>query len=442
MATDTTQDELTAIGVEAYTFLYPLVLMQRTMQQLTNVERVGAQALKAPVNTFIHVPAFPPGDFKGVVRPNFDTLYSSAFIRLDEPMVLSVPAAGDNHYLLPMYDMFGEVFACPGTRTTGNDAQVLLLTPPGWSGDVPDGVRRIEAPHTMLWIIGRTEASPATYDKVHAFQRGMQLQPLSTWPGEPPAVTGTIDPTVDDVTPPLAQVFALDAAAFFSEATELLSRYPARTFDQTILMRIERVGVRAGEVLDVSAQPQDVRSALQATAAAAQARITARQKNLGIAVNGWRLAFENMGSYGQDYLQRACVELVGLGANLADDAVYPLTYVDADGRPYSGDHRYVLHFDADEVPPARAFWSLTLYDDDGFQVPNPLNRFAIGDRDGLRFNDDGSLDLYIQADSPGTDRESNWLPAPTGSFNLCLRLYYPELRVLDGAWLPPAVTRS
>jgi len=435
------RDELEAIGIEAFTYLYPLVLMERTRQQLTNVVHSGESPLKAPTNAFTHVPAFPPGDFKGVVRPNFDTLYSSAFLDLAEPMLLSVPDAGDNFYLLPMYDMFGEVFASPGARTTGNGPQVLGIVPPGWTGDLPDGVRRIDAPHTVLWIIGRTEASPATYDKVHAFQNGLTLTPLSAWPGPGPEVSGAVDASIDDVTPPLEQVFALDATAFFAEATALLARFPSRVFDQTILMRLEKIGVVEGEVLDLGTADPGLRAALEAAIPAAQQRLVARQKSLGIAANGWRITFENMGSYGQDYLQRAVVELIGLGANLCDDAIYPVTYVDSEDRPYSGEHRYVLHFAADEIPPARAFWSVTLYDDQGFQVPNAMNRFAIGDRDDLRYNDDGSLDLLIEHGPPGGDDDRNWLPSPEGSFNLCLRIYYPALSVLEGTWSPPAVRR-
>lgn len=435
------RDELQAIGVEAFTYLYPLVLMERTRQQLTNVARAGDKPLHSPVGAFTHVPAFPPGDFRGVVRPNFDTLYSAAFLELSEPILLSVPDAGDNFYLLPMYDMFGEVFASPGTRTTGNGPQVLGIVPPGWTGDLPEGVRRIESPHTMLWIIGRTEASPATYEKVHAFQHALALTPLSAWPGPAPEVVGAVDPAVDDVTPPLEQVFGLDAQAFFAEATALLARYPSRVFDQTVLMRLEQVGIVEGQVLDLAAASAEVRDALTAAVPAAQQRIVARQKSLGMAANGWRITFENMGSYGQDYLQRAVVELIGLGANLCDDAIYPVTYVDSEGRPYSGEHRYVLHFEADELPPARAFWSVTLYDEQGFQVPNTLDRFAIGDRDDLRFNDDGSLDLFVQHEAPGGDDDRNWLPAPAGEFNLCLRIYHPALSVLEGSWSPPAVRR-
>jgi hypothetical protein len=246
MSSTTDRDELEAIGVEAFTYLYPLVLMNRTCQQLTNVERVGEKPLHAPLGAFVHVPAFPPGDFKGVVRPNFDTLYSSAFLELSEPVLLSVPDAGDNFYLLPMYDMFGEVFASPGTRTTGNGAQLLAILPPGWTGDLPDGARRILSPHTMLWIIGRTEASPQTYDKVHAFQAGLVLTPLSQWPGPAAEALGTVDPSIDGITPPLEQVFALDAQAFFAEATDLLEPHEHRLVELVRRVAGEQLG-RLGE---------------------------------------------------------------------------------------------------------------------------------------------------------------------------------------------------
>jgi hypothetical protein len=157
-------------------------------------------------------------------------------------------------------------------------------------------------------------------------------------------------------------------------------------------------------------------------------------------VNGWRIATENIGNYGTDYLQRACVELIGLGANLPEDAIYPIVYVDADGNPFTGSSRYVWHLAKDELPPVHAFWSLTLYDAEGFQVANDLNRFAIGDRDDLRFNDDGSVDIAIQHDAC-TEGTSNWLPAPADGFNLCAPLYYPKPEVLDGTWTPPAVTK-
>ena len=429
------------IAVEGYTYLYPLVLMDVTRRQLTNVEKVSFSPLRTPADVFLNVPAFPPADFRAVVRPNFDTLYSTAFLDLsEEPRIVSVPAAEDNYYLLPFYDMWGEVFASPGTRTTGDDAGDFAIVGPGWSGGVPAGVRRYDAPTSWVWIIGRTQASVATYDKVHAFQAGLKITPLSAWGSEPPEVTGAVDASVDNETEPLRQVFAMDASTFFGYASELLQEHAPHPQDYPVLDRLARIGFNAGDKFDFSRADNVVQTALANAVPAAQKKITEKQTRLGLSVNGWRMTTENVGNYGTDYLMRACVELIGLGANLPEDAIYPLVYTDADGKPFTGKSRYTWHMDADGLPPVNAFWSLTLYDAEGFQVANDLNRFAIGDRDGLASNEDGSLDILIQHDEP-EQGASNWLPAPTGEFNLCARLYYPKPEALDGTWTPAAVTR-
>jgi hypothetical protein len=207
-----------------------------------------------------------------------------------------------------------------------------------------------------------------------------------------------------------------------------------------VVDRLGRIGFNVGRAFDFGNADAVVQAALTRAVPAAQKKITDYQTRLGRNVNGWRMMTENMGNYGTDYLPRACVELIGLGANLPDDAIYPLLYTDADDKPFTGDGRYTWHMDRDQLPPVNAFWSLTLYDAEGFQVANTLNRFAIGDRDDLAFNDDGSLDIAIQHDEPERG-SSNWLPAPDGAFNLCARLYYPKPEALDGTWTPPAVER-
>jgi hypothetical protein len=428
------------IGLEGYAYLYPLVLMDITRRQLTNVETVSFSPLRAPANVFLHVPVFPPADFRAVVRPNFDTLYSMAFLDLrEEPQIVSVPAAEDNYYLLPFYDMWGEVFACPGTRTTGDEAGDFAIVGPSWAGELPAGARRYNSPTSWAWIIGRTEASVATYDKVHAFQSGLKTTPLSAWGGEPPQVTGTIDPSVDDAEP-LRQVFAMDAATFFGYASELLQEHAPHPQDYPVLDRLARIGFNVGNTFDLAAADDVVKAALTRAVPTGQKQIADTLTRLGSNVNGWQMMTANIGNYGTNYLARACVELLGLGANLADDAIYPLVRTDADGKAFTGDHRYVWHLEPDELPPVNAFWSLTLYDNEGFQVANELNRFAIGDRDDLASNNGSGLDIFIQHTEPeqGT---SNWLPAPTGEFTLCARLYYPKREVLDGTWAPPPVKR-
>ncbi len=434
-------DQATAleIAVEGYTFLYPLLLMEMTRRQVTNVERPGDLPMRGPTDAFVHAPVFPRAEFKDVVRPNFDTLYSTAWLDLhDEPRIVSVPAAGETYYLLPMYDMWGEVFACRGTRTTGNDAGEFAIVGPGWSGTLPERIRRYDAPTPTVWIVGRAQASPTTYERVHAFQAGLTVRPLSALGADPPAVRGHVDPSVDAETPPLRQVFSMDAARFFGTAADVLQEHPPHFQDYPMLDRLARIGFHAGRPFDLTGADPVVQAALTQAVPVAQARISDRQTKLGTQVNGWRIAAAGMGNYGTDYLRRACVELIGLGANLPEDAIYPIVYVDADGEPFTGAKQYVWHMEEHEVPPVNAFWSLTLYDEEGFQVANELDRFAIGDRDALQFGDDGSLSILIQHGRPGTGT-SNWLPAPRGPFNLCARLYHPKPEVLDGTWEPPPV---
>lgn len=159
-------------------------------------------------------------------------------------------------------------------------------------------------------------------------------------------------------------------------------------------------------------------------------------------VNGWMVATGDMGNYGTNYDMRAGVAKVGLGANLPADAVYPMARLDGDGQPLKGANKYVVHFDKGQTPPANAFWSLTMYNSRQFFVANPISRYAIGDRDKLKFNTDGSLDIYIQHDSPGKEKESNWLPADAGDFNMIMRIYWPKEGVLNGGWAPPPVKKT
>lgn len=435
-----TPDRETAeqIAIEAYTYLYPLVLMDRTRQQMTNVESPGDRPGRGPANAFVHVREFPDADFKDVVKPNFDTLYSPAWLDLStEPKIVSVPAT-DLYYVLPMYDMWTDIFACPGTRTTGGAQGDFAVCGPGWEGSLPDRVQRIDAATPWIWIISRAKASPTDYEGAHAFQDQLRITALSDWPGPGATVRGTVDPAIDDETPPLRQVFAMDAAEFFGEAAALMGAHRPHLNDNPILDRLARIGIVPGERFDLAAAPGDVAAALEAAVPAAIDRIVARQRTLQAPVDGWVTLRESMGAWGTNYLRRACVDLIGLGANLPEDAIYPISYFDSAGQPYSGEKGYVLHFDADALPPARAFWSLTMYDEEGFQVANPIDRFAIGDRDDLEPNDDGSLDILISHEEP-EEGTANWLPAPAGTFNLCLRLYEPEQSALDGDWLPPGV---
>jgi hypothetical protein len=435
-----TAEEAHAIGVDAYIYFYPLLSMDITRKQFTNIEP-GKEFGKGPMNMFVSVPQYPPADFKGVVRSNFDTLYSIAWLDLSkEPLVIAAPNTDGRFYLLPMLDMWTDVFASPGWRTTGTEAGQFLVTPPGWTGTVPAGMSHLPAPTPFVWVIGRTKTDGAAdYAAVHKIQAGYTVTPLSRLGKEPEAVTVKVDPAVDMKTPPKIQVDSMSAADYFTYAAELLKVNPPHSTDQPMLAQIKRLGIEVGKSFNMDALDPQIQAALQKVPKDAQALMTWKVPTLAREVNGWSMNTDTMGVYGNYYLKRAIVTQVGLGANLPEDAIYPLNIGDSNGKPLDGANKYVLHFSKGETPPVNAFWSITLYDPQGFQVGNSLNRFAVSSWMPFKHNVDGSLDLYFQNESPGKDLEANWLPAPKGSFNLTMRLYGPKAEALNGQWNPPAI---
>ncbi len=441
-AAPTTPEEAHAIAVDAYLYLYPLLTMDVTRKQLTNLEP-GKQFGKGPMNMFVSVPEYPPADFKAVVRPNFDTLYSSAWLDLTkEPVIVAAPDTGGRYYLLPMLDMWSDVFASPGWRTTGTQATSFLVTPPGWTGTVPDGLTQIKAPTPYVWIIGRTKTDGAAdYDAVHKIQAGYKITPLSQRgkAAEPAAVK--IDPSVDMKTPPKLQVDGMPGEKYFAYAAELLKVNPPHVTDQPIVAQMKRMGLEVGQSFDYAKLDQTMKDAVDSAAEDAQKLMAWKMPTLARVANHWLMNTDTMGVYGNYYLKRACITQWGLGANLPEDAIYPSNLGDESGKPLEGTSRYLIHFDKATIPPVSAFWSITLYDADGFQVPNSINRFAVSSYMPFTFNSDGSLDLYIQNQSPGKGKEANWLPAPKGGFNLLMRLYAPKSDALTGKWNPPAVTK-
>jgi hypothetical protein len=430
------------IGVTAYTYFYPLVTMDLTRRQLTNVAR--AEGINAPMNTFASLAAFPPADMKAVVRPNFDTLYSSGWLDLTgEPMIVSVPDTQGRFYLLPMLDMWTDVFASPGWRTTGTQAADFALVPPGWSGVLPAGVVRIDAPTPYVWIIGRTKTDgPDDYDAVHQVQAGYKITPISRSGGTAAPVAGVVDATVDMKTPPKVQVDTMPAARFFAYAAELLKLHPPHVTDQPIVAQMRRIGIERGKSFDIDKVDPAIKAGLAGAPEAALKLMAWKVASMARVANGWSMNTDTMGVYGNYYLKRAIVAQLGLGANLPEDAVYPLSLADDSGNPTDGGSAYILHFDKGATPPVDAFWSVTLYDSDGFQVANSLNRFALSSWMPFKYNPDGSLDLYVQNASPGSAKESNWLPAPKGPFNLTMRLYAPRGDALTGKWNPPPVMKK
>jgi hypothetical protein len=234
----------------------------------------------------------------------------------------------------------------------------------------------------------------------------------------------------------------MPAAKYFARAAELLKLHPPHITDQPIIAQMKRIGIEPGKSFDISSLDPAVQNALASAPGDAQKLMAWKLPTLARVANGWSMNTETMGVYGNYYLKRAIVAQEGLGANLPQDAIYPLNLADSTGKPLDGSNKYTIHFTKDSQPPVDAFWSITLYDPEGFQVANDLNRFAVSSWMPFKLNADGSLDLYFQNESPGEDKDANWLPAPKGPFNLTMRLYAPKPDALTGKWDPPPVTRA
>jgi hypothetical protein len=419
---------LQEIAERAYIFAYPLVLIEAT--------RVGQ-----PVNVFTHVPQFPRPDTRKVVRPNADTLYTIAWIDLaKEPILIHIPDSGGRFYLLQFMDAWSETFANPGKRTTGTGEIWFAFTGPGWTGELPDDVTRYDAPTNIVWLLGRTQTNGVSdYDNVHAFQRGMRIMPLSTYPnGEQKLASTLAFGKSGDVTPP-DRAKAMTPAEFLTACARVMKANAPHCADNSMVADLALIGIIPGEDFAPSTLTPEQLQAVNEGVHAGSAHVESFADRSHQVKPSWNTFIRNVGRYGTDYISRAITARLALGANPPEDAIYINTFTDKEGQPLNGSARYRMHFDSDQIPPVDAFWSMTAYDKDGYFIANPLGRYAIGDRDPLKFNPDGSLDLEVESQNPGADRESNWLPSGEGPFNLTMRLYSPKEAILSGIWQPPSL---
>jgi hypothetical protein len=441
------EKEALELGTEAYVYAYPLVTMELTRRVVTNVAK--PEGTRAPMGHLIRLRSYPNAKYRDVTAPNADTLYTTAFVDVTkEPWVLSLPDMKGRYFLMPMLDGWTDVFQVPGKRTSGTKAQKYAITGPGWKGTLPAGVTEYRSPTGIVWILGRIYCTGTAqdYKEVHALQDKVGLVPLSAYGKEYTPPPGTVDPSIEMKKPVRDQVDALDAAAYFKLFATLLKTNPPSPDDAPMVAKLAKIGIVPGQDFDIAKLDPAAAKGLQGAPKLGQEQIMGwfkRSVQAGDATfkNGW-LFTTRTGLYGTSYLQRALITAIGLGANRPQDAVYPTSESDADGKPYDGSRPYVMHFAKGQLPPAEGFWSLTMYDDKYFFVDNALNRYNVSSRSKLKANKDGSIDVYVQKDSPGKDKESNWLPAPAGRFILMLRLYWPREQppsLLDGTWTIPPV---
>ena len=428
-----TRAEQIILGAEAYIYGYPLVIM--------DVTRAAANAAVGPENQLQRVRQFPDASFREVVRPNVDTLYTTAFIDTARgPWVFEMAANQQRYAVMPFMDAWTNVFAAPGTRSTGTDAAGFLLAGPAWQGPVPDGLTLLRAPTQIVWLIGRTQTNGvADYPVVHRLQDGITLRTLAQWRTGAAAQPPAWQPAANRPAPPIAQMQGMDTVGFFTRLALLMVNNPPSPADGPMLVKLRRLGIAPGQPPQWDRLDRWAVALGRGIADFTVAKELKAPRNL---LRGWSTPPGILGQYGTYYNARAVVAMVGLGANLPADAIYPSARVDGTGEPLNGGHRYRLHFDAAALPPVNAFWSITAYGADNFFIDHPARRYALGDRDPLIYNADGSLDLLIQAEAPAGERARNWLPVKSGEpFLLNARLYWPKPAALDGSWGMPGLQR-
>ena len=432
------------IATDAYIYGYPLVTMDMTRKRLTNVAVPDAE--HAPMGQLLKLRTYPSVDNHAVTAPNADTLYTLAWFDVShEPWILSVPDMEDRYFLLPLLSGWTDVFEVPGKRTTGGKAAKYGITGPGWSGKLPDDVKELKSPTGMVWLLGRIycTGTPGDYKAVHELQDKFELVPLSGYGKPYTPAQGSVDSALDMKTAVRDQVDDMGIEEYFTYLARLMKDNPPAAADAPMVESMAKIGLVPGKDFDPSVLRRLDQELIKAVPKIAQAKIMEHFKDAGKPINGWMFTTK-AGLYGTDYIQRALVTAIGLGANRPQDAVYPTGEKDSKGDKFDADeHNYVMHIDKGQMPPVNGFWSLTMYDASYFFVPNALNRYTVSSRDKFVTNPDGSVDIYIQAQSPGGSKAANWLPAPKGRFVPMLRLYWPKdtpPSIIDGSWNPPAIS--
>lgn len=470
--------ELHEIAVDAYLYAYPMVLMEATRRASTQVQ--NPLAGRAPMNRFGHRTAFPEPGAADVGWPSADMLYSNLWYDVSyQPLLIRVPASGGRYYALSLLDMWSDEYASRGTRVTGNGEQAFMIVGPNWQGHAPFGTDVVRSPTGTGWLIARIQTGgPAEYGAVNQFQASLTATPVAaaaatpapnlvtpprrgaakpaTWPqqqipGTGHTLTGSASPSMTSTSyvtwEPQGsagqQVASMSPATFFTLFAELLRTNPPHDNDNAILTRMQRIGLVGPQPFSYDRLDPAVKQALEEARTVAGRRIADTVTRLGTPLNGWNTVLSGIGTYGTDYVRRAAIAYAGLGATTPSEALYPVTAVDDDGRRLRSDDDYILHFDKGQLPPVNASWSLTLYNESNNLAPNRAGRYTVRSTDPLKYNADGSLDIYISPDDPGSGKTANWLPTPAqGHFSLSMRLYWPEALALDGQWAPPPVERD
>ena len=430
-----------ALGVQAYIWGYPMVVMQKSRDAMTkggDAPVTPAQFNKtgklfAPVNQVANAWGMLGPKFSAVQSGNSDTQYSVTwFDSSQEPYILHLPNAMGRYYTFQFIDAYTNNFHYASTRTMGSQEQTYALVAPGWSGKLPKGVTRIDTPTPTGFIIGRWfVASKKDVAAVNALQKQVTMTPLSHYGKK------YTSPKVKVVS---AKKYTGDLA-FFEQLGDTLAINGAPISDAGLLGLLKNMGLTVDHGFDPSELSDAEKKALAQAVSEGNVMLAAKSASMGKDVNGWQLSPVLDEYFANDYLFRAAIGYQAMFVNTPIEAYYPSVFKDTNGKMLNGmSGKYTITFAKGKTPPVGAFWSTTMYDaKNRLMVENPINRYKIGSADKLKLNDDGSTTLYIQAISPGKDKESNWLPAPKEPFYMLFRMYLPKIEVLNGQYELPGV---
>ena len=433
-------DEVWTLVRQAYIYGFPLMLMDATLTVGTNVE--APENGKAPINQVGHARGLATAAFRQVVTSNVDTLYSQIFYDLSQDAVVIQKPAVDRYLTFQVMDAWSDTVAVLGTGADTQDANTYLLTGPGFDGDVPEGMTRVDIPTNIGWIIGRTLCyGPEDLENIYDIQAQMDVRTLSLWESGEAQPAGIYDPDKDGT--PIQIVLGMGSKAFFDRMNELLLSNPPYPEDEALLNDIATIGVGPGLSFDPAVLGTDALERWKTMLTGMTAELTESAGRFQVKNGSFRFLGDPISRFGQEYDYRALVAIGGFGANPVDVAVYMKSGFDDAGEALSGENSYILHFEPDALPPVEeyGFWSITAYGDDDFLIDNPMNRYAINDRSEFELNADGSLDILLQAEQPEV-HANNWLPTGTEGFHLFMRIYLPQESVQDGTWHAPALTKQ
>jgi len=432
------------IATLAYVWGYPLVTMERSFNYFTSPNSPPAVG-HGHANTISFARELINASFTDVVSPNVDTLYGISWLNLKkEPLVLTVPPITHRYYTFEFLDAYTNVFTYVGSRATGSNGGIYLITSPDWNGQVPSGMTEIKSPTNLAWILNRILVNgPLDVPNVHAIQDQIGLVPLSALQGKSdlqPTPSSNISKEIP--IKPQPALIPSSGIKVYDEISQGLVNNSPNPPDPQLLAKFDSIGIGPGKIPSKDATNNEtIKKALEMGITEGEKLIDAKVANAGTKMNGW-IVNTHLGNYGTDYLLRAAATKIGFGANMPEESLYPLTFTDINGNPLNGSHNYIIHFKPGQTPPVKAFWSITMYNNKSYFIENPINRYNIGGlTQGLKNNTDGSIDIYLQNQNPGKDKVSNWLPSPKDSFNLILRMYVPQEQVLNGVWSYPIIER-